>query len=371
MVSYLYDPAVRAGMGGFQKVLELAAQFGRRHKVTVFAPSYSRRHTEIDCVWVPVIDKPLLRLISFNLLLIPAMLYRCARGRPHIIYERIFNALAPPLLAWLLGARLVIEFNGNPLQFYRTDRKPRGKWVKRVVSWNLRRADRIVALTEGLKSEIRSDFNADTGQTFVAPSGSNSSIFYPHARAECRRELGISENVRLAVFTGTFFAYQGIDTLLEALADPRLYSLETWLAGEGRMRAAWEARAAALGLTKVRFTGQIEYHQVPVMLGAADFCLAPFDPDRGEVSPLKVIDYLFCARPTVISDIPPVQNLIRQFPSLLSFQAGNPQALANTIHLMLERIGHYTQLAALDSQKARAEFSWEQIALKIEEHSFT
>src|SRR5687767_8921777 len=92
IVSYLYDPGVNAGMGGFQKVLELGTQFHLRHHVTVFAPSYSRRPTPLDCVWIPVINRPLLRLISFNLMLVPALLYKAARRRPDVIYERIFNA---------------------------------------------------------------------------------------------------------------------------------------------------------------------------------------------------------------------------------------------------------------------------------------
>ncbi|MBI2820740.1 MAG: glycosyltransferase family 4 protein [Acidobacteria bacterium] len=365
MTSYLYEPRIRAGMGGFQKVFELADQFSRSHHVTLFLPAYSRQPSDLDCVWIPVVNRPLLRLLSFNLMLALALAARALRGRPDVIYQRVFNAFSPPLLARLLGATYVVELNGNPLEFYGSRSRSLGNWVRRLVSWNLRRADSIVALTEGLKSAVRSDFGVDNSNTLVAPSGSNPELFYPRERSHCRRELGIAGDALLAVFAGTFFAYQGIDLLLEAVKDSGLADLQVWLLGEGVMRAQWEARASALGLNHVRFTGQVEYARVPLFIGAADFCLAPFQSGRGEVSPLKVLDYLFCARPTVIARIPAVENLIGSFHSLLPFTAGEPRSLAKGLRTMAQQRDHFSTLALADSVRARREYSWERIAGKI------
>jgi glycosyltransferase involved in cell wall biosynthesis len=83
------------------------------------------------------------------------------------------------------------------------------------------------------------------------------------------------------------------------------------------------------------------------------------------VSPLKVLDYLFCGRPTVIARIPAVENLIGQFPSLLPFAAGDPASLAEAL-LRMRRDGRaYLELARLDSRRARETCSWERIAETI------
>lgn len=370
IVSYLYEPNIQQGMGGFQKVFELGRQLARFHQVTFFLPAYSRHSTDLDCVWVPVVNLPMLRMLSFNLATAIAILVRALRGRPHIVYQRIFNAFGPAVAATLLGSRLVVEFNGNPLDFYRAHSSAGRPWVRRLIGWNLQQADRVVALTEGLRSEILSDFGVDNSHVFVAPSGSNPDVFYPRDRQECRQALGIKRDALVAVFAGTFFPYQGIDDLLAALADPRLRHLDVWLLGEGVMRSAWESRAAQLGLERVRFAGQVEWARVPVFIGAADFCLAPFDPSRGEVSPLKVLDYLFCARPTVISDIAPVQNLLDQFRSLLPFKAGDSGALAEALETMISAREDYGRRAERDSQLARQRYSWEQIAHDIEVNCF-
>ena len=121
----------------------------------------------------------------------------------------------------------------------------------------------------------------------------------------------------------------------------------------------------------MKFTGQIEYDRVSLYIGAADFCLAPFDPARGEVSPLKVIDYLFCGRPTVIARIAPVEELLRQFPSLLPFVAGDARALADSMCHLLAHQPEFLDLAGKDSVAARDKYSWEKIALQIERECFS
>lgn len=370
ILSYLYDPSITAGMGGFRKVTELARQFGKRHRVTLFLPAYSRHPTDLDCVWVPVIDAAPLRWISFNLFLVPAILLRALRGRPHVVYQRVFNAVTPPLLATLLRSRYVVEFNGNPLQFYAAERVGAVGRVRALTRWSLKRAHAIVCLTQGLKSEAGSEFGVDTSKVRVVPSGSDPDLFFPRDRLQCRSRLGIDAESAVAVFSGTFFEYQGIDLLLEALTDPRLSRLQVWLLGDGVMRRHWERQAAASGLGRVRFTGQVDYSEVAWYLGAADFCLAPFAVNRGEVSPLKVIDYLFCGRPTVIAHIPPVQDLLDRFASLLPFTAGNRDSLADALAQMMERKDEYLNRALADSAASRQSYSWDAIARRIEQECF-
>ncbi len=158
--------------------------------------------------------------------------------------------------------------------------------------------------------------------------------------------------------------------MLEALADPRLEVLQTWLLGEGTMRKEWESQAASLGLKQVWFTGQVDHSRVPLFVGAADFCLAPFAPNRGEVSPLKVMDYLFCGRPIVIAGIPAVENLLQEFSSILSFTPGDPRSLADTMSTMIQGRSDFARQAQEDSELARRHYSWEKIAHRVAENCF-
>jgi len=370
LVSYLYEPEIHFGMGGFQKVFDLARALGQRHHVTLFLPLYSRQRTEIECVWVPLLNLPLVRVLSFNLFLVFLMLSRSLRGRPDILYCRIFNSVTPPLMARLLGAYLIVEINGDPLQYYQEHDSFKTRWVRRLVKWNLGRSRKVVALTEGLRKMLGSQFDVEPFRIHMAPSGSDPSVFYPRDRLTCREALGLPEEGVMAVFSGTFFAYQGVDVLLTALADPRLKDLNVWLLGEGEKRVAWESMARKMGLGRVNFTGQVEREQVALYVGAANFCLAPFSPDRGEVSPLKVLDYLFCARAAAVSQIPSVENLLQEFSSLVSFAPGSPSSLAEVLVRMMGESKQLDSAASRDSERARSRYSWQSIALEIERNCF-
>src|SRR5205823_10421930 len=62
------------------------------------------------------------------------------------------------------------------------------------------------------------------------------------------------------------------------------------------------ARAAGVGAACV-FPGQVAHGELARWIGAMDVCVAPFAATRGETSPLKLYDYLACARPVVVSAI--------------------------------------------------------------------
>ena len=52
------------------------------------------------------------------------------------------------------------------------------------------------------------------------------------------------------------------------------------------------------------FTGEIEYNETPVWINAMDICTAPYMRTAGFRSPVKIFDYLACARPVIASRIP-------------------------------------------------------------------
>jgi glycosyltransferase involved in cell wall biosynthesis len=87
-----------------------------------------------------------------------------------------------------------------------------------------------------------------------------------------RETLATPEGVKLALALGRLHENKGFDVLLAALAE--VPGLHLWLAGEGTLRRALEAQAAALGIAgRVRFLGWRE--DVAGLLAAADFLICP------------------------------------------------------------------------------------------------
>ena len=120
-------------------------------------------------------------------------------------------------------------------------------------------------------------------------------------RESVRAEFGFTEATPLALYTGTFEAYQGLDLLVDAMAlvvarrpDARLL-----LAG-GRpdQIAAVRRDVEARGLgPHVAFAGERPAAQIPHFLDAADVLVSP--RSRGTNTPLKIYQYLRAGRAIV------------------------------------------------------------------------
>jgi glycosyltransferase involved in cell wall biosynthesis len=131
--------------------------------------------------------------------------------------------------------------------------------------------------------------------------GSSEDQATPEQAAAIRRSLALDESIPVALYTGTFEAYQGLDLLFEAMAivhaerpDARLV-----LAGgkpDQVARAQEQARAAGIE-TITLFAGERPAAEIPAYLLAADVLVSP--RSRGTNTPLKIYQYLRSGKPIV------------------------------------------------------------------------
>lgn len=122
---------------------------------------------------------------------------------------------------------------------------------------------------------------------------------------EIRRRWGIPAAAPIALYTGTFEAYQGVDLLIEAAAHlarthPHLRVLV--VGGEPAQVDAAGASAENAGAASiVRFTGQQPAREIPAFVQACDILVSP--RIRGTNTPLKIYSYLRSGRPIVATDL--------------------------------------------------------------------
>jgi glycosyltransferase involved in cell wall biosynthesis len=103
----------------------------------------------------------------------------------------------------------------------------------------------------------------------------------------------------VVLYTGTLERYQGLDELVDAMADPAVGAEGPRLVivgGTPKQVEALRSRVAARGLAgSVTCTGTIPEDQVPSALGAADILVSP--RASGTNTPLKLFAYLKSGRP--------------------------------------------------------------------------
>ena len=130
-------------------------------------------------------------------------------------------------------------------------------------------------------------------------------MFQPRDPDEARARFGIPNSAKIVCFVGNLVPWQGVDSLLRACASLRgsIPTLKLLVVGDGPESNRLRSLADQLGLyDRVVFTGSVPYADVSAFVCASDICAAPFIAGR-KASPIKVYEYLACARPVVASDV--------------------------------------------------------------------
>jgi glycogen synthase len=172
----------------------------------------------------------------------------------------------------------------------------------------LRGADLCCFICESLKQEVLDRGIVDESRTLITPNGVDVKRFIPGpADEDLKQRLGLS-GARVVGYVGTFFLYEGLDLLLEAMIRVfRQYSdVRLLLVGDGElMPRLREGVAHADAEDRVVFTGLVAHDQVSRHYSICDLMVLPRRDTREThlVTPLKPMEIMAMAKPLVASDI--------------------------------------------------------------------
>jgi PEP-CTERM/exosortase A-associated glycosyltransferase len=227
----------------------------------------------------------------------------------------------------------------------------------------LRRADAITTICEGLVGDI-SVRGIDRSRITVIPNAVDVRAFRFGAEPDdvLRAELGLAGATVLG-FAGSFYAYEGLDLLLEAAAQllsahPQLRVL---LVGGGPQEDALRAQAKSLGLSEqVVFTGRVPHAQVQRYYDLIDVLAYPRKSMRLTelVTPLKPLEAMAQGRMLVASNVGGHREMIRDGETGLLFEAGNVTALVQAIDAMLARRADWPRIARQARTFVETERNW-------------
>ena len=216
----------------------------------------------------------------------------------------------------------------------------------RLTRWHetgvFRRADAVTVICEGLRRDIAARGIPEERIT-VIPNAVNAEKFKVLDRRDAglEAELGL-EGKRVLGFLGSFYAYEGLQLLIEALPailashpDTRLL-----LVGGGPREQALKQRARALGVAdKVLFTGRVPHDEVSRYYSLVDLCVYPRIPMRLTelVTPLKPLEAMAQGKLVLASDVGGHRELIRDGENGFLFRANDIEALAGRANELLDR----------------------------------
>jgi glycosyltransferase involved in cell wall biosynthesis len=143
-------------------------------------------------------------------------------------------------------------------------------------------------------------------------------------------------------FAGSFYGYEGLNLLIEALAilAPRHRDLRVLLVGGGMQEGALREQARARGVSdRVVFSGRVPHKEVQRYYDLIDVLAYPRHRMRLTeiVTPLKPLEAMAQGRMLVASDVGGHRELIRDGETGVLFPAGDAGALADAIEAVLAR----------------------------------
>ena len=365
---YWYEPDAPRDPVGLVRMWTLAdalTEVGDR--VTLFPPRYqsalSRRAYRV--IPIHVIHLPLIRPLSYALFSFVHGFVRALRSKPDVVYYRWMDSPHPLLLAKLFRVPCVCEVNGEPVPEWLEN----NNWfTRRLKQWlarqTLRQCERIVVLTEGLRSLLNERYQVSLDRIAVFPSGTDTQRFAHRDAAASRLTLGLLPDQPYVGFVGTFYRYQGLACLLNTLALIKKVcpAVRLLLVGDGEATEELRQQAKRLSLEHaITWTGRVPYWEVPVWIGAMSLCVAPFRADRGETSPVKIFDYLACERPVVASAIPSVTSIFTADSGVRFVSPDQPQLLAEAIVALLNDPHQCEAMGKQGRRFVEGHFSWRAI----------
>jgi PEP-CTERM/exosortase A-associated glycosyltransferase len=221
-----------------------------------------------------------------------------------------------------------------------TEGSPRYRATRAMETWAFKHADHVTCICEGLRADIVAR-GVPAERVTVIPNAVDAETFVPGGEADAalRRQLGLAD-AEVVGFIGSFYAYEGLDLLLEALPAliARRGNVKLLLVGGGPQSENLKARAAALGIAdRVVFAGRVPHGEVQRYYDQIDVLAYPRHPMRLTelVTPLKPLEAMAQKRIFVASDVGGHKELIRDGETGVLFEAGNATALSDALAQLL------------------------------------
>lgn len=239
----------------------------------------------------------------------------------------------------------------------------RYRLTRRLETYALKHADHVFTICEGLRSDIAAR-GIPADKITVIPNAVDIDSFDPGGEpdAALKEKLGLS-GATVIGFIGSFYAYEGLDLLIEALPLilARCPTVKLLLVGGGPQDAALKAQVADLGLQdKVVFTGRVPHDEVQRYYDLVDVLAYPRHPMRLTelVTPLKPLEAMAQGRLLVASDVGGHKELIRHGETGILFKAGSAQALTDAVIDLLGQAPRWPEIKRAGREFVENERNW-------------
>ncbi|MBU4500425.1 MAG: glycosyltransferase, exosortase A system-associated [Gammaproteobacteria bacterium] len=239
----------------------------------------------------------------------------------------------------------------------------RYKLTRALETWAVKNADAVTVICEGLRQDLAAR-GIEPGKITVIPNAVDIDKFSVGGKPDSglKMKLGLGTS-RVLGFIGSFYAYEGLDLLLDALPAilKQMPDVKVLLVGGGPQEVALKKQVMALDLKeRVIFTGRVPHGEVNRYYDLIDVLVYPRHPMRLTelVTPLKPLEAMAQGRLMVASDVGGHKELIADGKTGVLFRAGQADDLAAKVVGLLQDESGWDEMKRNGREFVDSERNW-------------
>lgn len=276
------------------------------------------------------------------------------------------NALPALLAARQLGIPFQYEMRGlweltrisRTPQYEHTQAFSQGLQLEGLVAHH---ADRLFVISEQLGNFARQQWGITADRLALLPNCVDENRFIP-------ADPGTVEANTIG-YAGSLIGYEGLDTLIQAVAQLRARGTppNVTIIGDGEARAELETQVRQLGLLEhIRFLGRMSPQKAQEMLSRCALVCIPRKPFRvcEIVPPIKLVEAMAMGKPVIVPDLPVFRDEMGKNPAGWFFKAGDATDLARAIETALADHTTFEALGKVAREYATRQRCWRDFVVK-------
>jgi len=271
-------------------------------------------------------------------------LTRVSKAEGEIVLFSSPYALYSIIVSRLLKIPLIVHFKYDPTMQPLTNLKRRliRGVLELMIRMALRSAKLVVVTTPRLK-EMVINRGVRPENVIVSPNYVDEKLFSPDVdEKRVRQQLSIPSHEKMIIYMGRLSYEKGVDVLVKAFSiiQNDVYNAKLVIVGDGPEKDKLKEDCQKLNVhEKVIFIKSVAHNLVPNFLAASDIVVLP---SYSEGHPKFLIEAMIMGKPIVATNVPGITDVVTHLKEAVLVEAGDANALAKAIELLLkdEELAH-------------------------------
>ena len=350
------------------------------HNITLIAPAIGDKKniTGIPLRHIPLFDLKFLRPLSFILFAPFFLLNSLSKDDSDAVI--CFDLYSAPTVI------PVLRISGIPVFLYLNsiiseDMKALGR--NRVLTFiadlsfslNVRLSSFIGCVSEPVKEYVVRKLKKPKERVSVIRDAVDTELFSPIEKEKACNRLNLNPNYTYIGFVGSLCPWHGLDYLISAvpLIIEKNKNVRLLIVGDGEMKKILQEMSDDIGISSyIIWTGFIDYEKIPLYISSFDLCVSFFKKMRSNYgSPMKMFEYLSCARPVVASNCPEYGEFAESLSAGISVNPENGKELSEKISGLLQDSEKLKKMGAKGREGILKAHTWNIRAEEMCENIYT